>query len=801
MIAALQRLAPSIRAIMRRPGLALTRLLTVSLVITALAAVAALASASLFRRLPFPDADRLVQIYLLPPDTTDVTNSTALFPVVFEHLDARGPSFEAVAGIWVADRAVAGRGDPESISAGRVSANFFAMLGADLAIGRTFTEEDVKVDAPLVVLSHGLWTRMFGADPAVIGTVLQIDRRPHTVIGVASRDFDPAFTATQFWTPLRWSDSAALRATVVQTIGRLRPGATRATAIADLQPVLAAARQTLPDLLKSSTIAALDLRESRFGSRRNALVMLVVIVVALALIATANLANLTFADLSSRLGDIALRSALGGSARAIVIDEVLPCGIIAIAGSALGLWAAATAAPWMLSLDPALSQAGLSIEIDWRVALAGVAGAMTVMTTAVAIPSWRVARRDHVAFFSGTRLTDRRGRRRQSVLVAAQTAIALALMSAAALVVTTLQRNAAIDPGFDPSHVVTGQLRLAENAFPNHAARSRFIANVLERLSTTPGVAGAGTTLNPFIAGASFTTNVTVENAPRSDGQPYDLQFRRVSPGYFEAMHIRVIDGRSFQPTDTEARPPVAVVSESFARKFWPHGGAIGKRIRRGAATLPWAEIVGVVADVRDAGLIRETGPVMYTCYYQGSTAATAAGLVVRTAGDPRGAVPQIKRAIWAIDPAQPLSNIVLLDDYLASSLGPQQFRSWLVASCALSGILLAVIGIYGVTSRSVTERTKEVGIRIALGARPSNVWVRLVNSSLVAVIAGVGLGALLSVALDTGLVKLLPELGRSEWVFRVGSAVLVIAISTVATIVAARHAATIDPIRALRGD
>jgi len=790
-----------LRAILRRPGLAGARLITVAIVVAAIASVTAIASATLFRRLPFPAPDRLVSVYILASDTTDLTASVPLFPVVFNHLDARGPSLEAVAGIWQIDRAIAGNGEPESMSAGRVSSNFFAILGASLAAGRTFTEDEVKGDAPLVVLSHGLWTRMFGSDPAIVGTVVQIDRRPHTVIGVTARDFDPAFTATQFWTPLLVRDTGAVRATVVQTIGRLRRGATAADAARELQPAYDLARREVPDLLKGSAIGAVDLRQARFGSRANALLMLATVVAALALIATANLANLTFADLASRLGDLALRSALGGSIAAIVTSEVVPCAALALLGSMLGLWMAATATPWMLSLDPSLAAAGITITIDWRVALAGVSGALAVMAAAVAIPSWRMARRGQVGLVSGTRLTDPRGGRIRAWLVGAQTAVALVLLSAAALVVTTLQRNATVDPGFDRSRVVTGQLRLADSAFPDHASRVRFIRAVLERLRETPGIVGAGTTLNPFTVGASFTTNVSIEDAPRPDGQAYSMQFRRVSPGYFEAMRIRVMRGRAFQPTDTEGNPLVAVISESFARRYWPDRDPIGRRIKRGAAASPWAEIVGVVADVRDAGLSQDTGPIMYTSYYQGSTGATPAALVVRTAGDPRSAIQQIKQAVWAVDRAQPLSSIVVLDDYLNASIGPQQFRAWLVALCSGFGILLAVIGIYGVTARAVSERTREVGIRIALGGQPAQVWWGLVLASLRAALGGVAAGVLLSLLVDSTIVRLVPELGGSDWTFRFGAALIMIGTGSAAAIVAARHAAAIEPASALRGD
>lgn len=794
-------LTPALRTLVRRPGLSFARLITVAILVAAIAAVAAIASATLLRPLPFPDGDRLVQIYSIDNDITDVTRSTPLFPVEFEHLDVRGPSIESFASIWVFDRAMAGQGEPESVSGGRVTANFFSLLGGSLVAGRTFTDEEVRQDAPLVVLSHGLWQRMFGADPTIVGTTLHIDRRPHTVIGVTARTFEPLFTATQFWTPLRFGDVTTLRASVAQTIGRLRPGATAASATSDLDPVTRAARQHMPDLSTGSSVRAVDLRESRYGPRRNALVLLTVIVLTLGLLAMANLANLTMADLTARMSDFALRSALGGSAASIAATEIIPCIALAIGGSLVGLWLAATGVPWMLALDPSLSAAGLQIAIDWRVVLVSVLASFLVMGAAVIVPSWRMAGRDLLGSVGSSRLTDSRGGRLRAWLVGAQTAMALVLLSASALVVTTLQRNASRDPGFDAANVVTGQLRLSDNAFRDHAARVRFIQAVLEQLRHTPGVISAGTTLNLFTVGSSFTTNVSIEDVPRPDGTAYSTQFRRVLPGYFDALRIRVIRGRDFRDTDSNTTPPVAVVSESFAKQYWPTADAIGRRIKRGPASAPWAEIIGIVADVRDAGLTQDAGPVIYTSYYQSSTSATPAGLVVRTAGDPRSAIPQIKQAVWTHDPAQPLANIVVLEDYLSASLGPQQFRAWLVSLCSIFGILLSVIGIYGVTARSVAERTKEVGIRIALGGDPSNVWWRLVVASLRAVLTGVVGGGALSFMIDGGLVRLLPELGGTEWTFRVLAALVMIVAGAAASVVAARHAAAIEPIRALRGD
>jgi predicted permease len=792
-------LVSSLRPLIRRPGLALPRLATVATIVAAVASVTSIASATLLRPLPFPEPDRLVSIYSISNDTTDVTQSTPLFPVEFVHLDARGPSIESIAAIWVADRAIAGRNEPDSVAGGRVTASFFDMLGAPVTLGRVFTDEEVRQDAALVVLGHGSWTRLFGADANIIGRSIQIDRRPHTVIGVTGPRFEPAFTSTQFWTPLTFGDVTTLRASVAQTIGRLRRGASQQAANADLAAVTLAARHHMPDLLQGSSLGAIDLREARFGPRRNAIAMLLVIVAGLSLLATANLANLTMADLASRAGDFALRSALGGSARAIAMSDIIPCLALAIAGAAAGLWMAAAAVPWMLALDPSLGAAGLTIAIDWRVVAASVASSIAVMAVAVIIPAWRMAGRDPLAALGNTRSTDARGSRVRTILVGAQSAIALVLLSASALVVTTLQRNATRDPGFDRVNVVTGQLRLSETAFPDHAARVRFLTSALERVRNTPGVVGAGTTLNLFTAGGGFTTNLTVEDAPRPDGSAYATQFRRVSPGYFEAMKIRLVRGRTFHDTDTDTRPPVAVVSEALARRYWPNADPIGRRIKRGAATAPWLEIVGVVADVRDVGLTQDTGPVMYTCYYQGSTGATPAGLVVRTAGDPRTTIRQIKQAIWSVDPAQPLSSIVVLDDFLDASLGPQRFRAWLVALCSAFGLVLAVIGIYGVTSRSVAERTREVGIRIALGGHPSMVRWRLVIASVRAIAAGVAGGAILSLGVDNGIVRLLPEMGSTQWTFRIAAAAVMVIAGAAAAIAAAWQAASIEPVRALR--
>ena len=300
--------------------------------------------------------------------------------------------------------------------------------------------------------------------------------------------------------------------------------------------------------------------------------------------------------------------------------------------------------------------------------------------------------------------------------------MALVLLSSSALIVRTLLQTAEIDPGFDASGVVTAQIRLNTRTYPDEADRTRFVEQMLERVRATPGVIAAGTTLNFFLVNSPFFSVVQIEHQPQADGQPYTMQFRRISPGYFETMKIAVRQGRDFTPLDRAGRAPVALVSRSLAERFWPANEAVGKRIKRGAETTPWLEVVGVVDDVRDVGLDLAPADTVYTPFYQGSGAQAPVSLVVRD----RRAIrrDRFRRSAARCGPSIPTSRCRTSsrsNGFSSNTLGAQRFRATLISVCGLIGLLLATIGTYGVTARSVVERTREVGVRLALGGRPAH--------------------------------------------------------------------------------
>jgi putative ABC transport system permease protein len=791
------------RTLYSRPALALTRVLTIAVIIAAVSSVLAVANATIFNRLPYPSPGRLVRVALVAPGGDRATDTMTLYPIAFARLRDTGKGLASLEGSWLEDHAVTGAGEPETLSGVRVTPGYLPLLGASMVHGRTFSVEEALRQEPVVVLAHSTWMRLFGGDASVLGRTLTIDREAHTVIGVLSRHFESPSGTPDFYLPLDHRRNDALRATVIQTVGRLPAGGTIEQAESALATALAEAEREVPDLLRGHTVTVRDLGEALYGSRRPALVMLMIAVVALTFVAIANLTNLTIADQLGRQADFAIRLALGGSRFAIAKPEVAQCALIAALGLAAGLAAAASVLPGMLALDPSGAFVTERVAIDWRVVLASTVAAAVVMVTTVLIPFVRLSRAEPgmVLAASGRRLAgSRQSRRLRTVLVGMQAAITLVLLSSAALIVAALLRTAAVAPGFDATNVVTAQLRLSGEAFPDPEARARFVSQLLDRLRDVPGIIAAGTTLNRF-RGGSYTTNVSIEGQPTPDGTPYSLQFRRVSPGYFDAMRIKVISGRAFTLNDDATALPVAIVSRSFAERFWPAEDPIGRRVRRGAATSPPITIVGVVDDVRDAGLGVPPAPTLYTPFYQGSSAAAPVALVVRTAGNPAATIAAIKNAVWSVDPHQPLSHIVTLEDVLAASLGPQRFRAILVALCGAFGLLLATIGTYAVTARSVSERTREVGIRIAVGGDPRDVWWTLASQGARAVATGAVFGLGVSAIVDRSMVSLLPEIGDPTWRFRLSAAVALALVGTLSSVLAARRTVTIDPLRALQAE
>ena len=788
-----------LRRLTRRPGLTAARLATLAIVVASVTAALAVADTTLLKPLPFPHASRLVLVYLMPPGTSAFRDATPLDRWEFKRYHAELQRMERLEGIEPAQMAVSDTGEPESILGGRVSRGFFDLLGGAPALGRAFTPDEVAGNARLVVLGDAIWRRRFGGDPGIVGRAIRIDREPYTVIGVMRGDFEPAFTRTEFWTPLFVAQTTPANFTSVRTIGRLPSPEAAADTLGELRAIWTQMAAQAPALAGWS-VHQVDLHSGQYGPRRASAWMLLAAAIALMLIAVANLTNLTLADVLFRREEFALRGALGGSRAMIARPEFVECLTLAGAGALLGLIGAAWLLPALQSLNPADTARDGPISIDWRIWAASVAAAMAVMLGSAAVPVWRAAGR-YLAIGHGARggAGGRAASRIRLMLVAGQATLAVVLLATGALVVQALQRAADAAPGFDAGNVLTAQVRLTDAVLPTEVERTTFVRRMLEEVRATPGVIDAGITLNPFVAQGGISTIVRVEDQPRPDGTGYSVQFRRVSPGYFEAMRIQILDGRTLTDQDNAGTTPVAVVSRAFAKRFWGEASPVGRRIRRGSTSNIWQTIVGVVEDVRDVGLDLEPALTVYTAYYQQNAANFPVALVVRTAGDPATWEAAIKRAIWTVDASQPLANVRTMQNFLDETLGRRRFRATLVAVFGLIGTLLATIGIYGVTARSIAERTREVGIRVALGGEMRAVWMTMAATSARAVVAGALVGAGLSIAAIRGLAALLPEITGPTWIAAALAGLLLAATGVVTSMIAARRVLHVEPAQALR--
>ncbi len=706
-------------------------ILTVALVTGAGTSVAAFINATLVRPLPYPDADRLVGVHTMPPDGTSPADWNALHALDILRFRERLRRADAVEGAWREDKIVTtGAGEPSSVPAARVSPGFLALLGGKPIVGRLWTADEGLANARVCVLSYGLWQRMFGGDPAIVGRTIAIDRDPHVIIGVTQDGFRPSYLTSDLWTPLvlRMEALPNPRSTFIQGVARIAPGATAAQLNAEVEQVMRDLAAESPATHAGITAGIDSLRQREFGDQRTAAAILAAAVAALALIAVANLANLRLAQVIAERTDVALRVALGAGQWDLVRAQFTEGGLIAVMGGGLGIATAFLAMPVLRSIDPRSSAAIGAVPIDWRVLLGAWLLAAIVAIVSGLIPVWRESRRDLVAgmLSSGRRTTGtpQEARMRRG-LVAAEAALALVLLVSSAVFTSALSRAAHRDVGFDASNVLAGQLRMPEAAYPTVEARGAFARAVLERVRAVPGVVSAATTLNPFSPNGSYVTGVLIEGHAVPPGGDFTAAFRRVSDGYFSTMKIPILQGRAIGSEDRFDSMPVAVLSKSFAAKYWPGEDPMGRRLIRGKTAYT---VVGIAADVEDEGAGQSSASIFYIPFAQNSAALTGATLVVRTSGRPEDFAAGVRAAVLSVDPNQPLEKITTFEAFFRSSLGPDRFRGTLLGLLAVLGLTLTTVGIYGVTACTVEERARELGVRLVLGASPGGLFRMVVG-------------------------------------------------------------------------
>jgi putative ABC transport system permease protein len=730
------------RRLLRSPGDFLIPSATLAVVIGVGASIFAVVDGALLRPLPFPAPERLVRVFTMPPGAAEIRSRNPLASVDFVHFLEGTRTLDRLEVIWQRERSLVGTGDPIIVKAGNVSAGFFDLLGGKTVLGRTFSASEDVPGSGLAVLSDGLWKRVFGGAPTVIGRTVLIDGEPHVIIGVMANGFNPAYRESELWTPLGVSahNMPLPNATYLVSVGRLAPGRSLADArqeftllMGDLSRVAANRR--------GWTAGVVTLRDYQFGERRGALLVVAAMAGMLLLLAAANVTSFTVARTIARKNEFALRANIGAGRRdlfrLVALETLLVYGV----GLIGGLLLAGTGLPLILSLDPETARVLGPPSLDWRVgAAASVVAAMLGCVSSI-FPALRVLHGvDTPTGSSGIRTThSRRARRYQAGLVGIQTAIALTVLIVGGGLLEAFWRVSRVHPGFDAAGVLTAQVRLS-TSYATHEQRIAFMDALLDAIRRNPDIAAASCVSTPFIPGFTYGTAFEVENQPRPDGQMHRTNFRRVATDYFKTLRLPLLEGRDFLLSDRRTSPWVAIVSRSLADAAWPHQNPIGHRIRRSEPGTGWMTVVGIVGDVKDVSMTEGPDPTLYVLQEQHLPTTLPIGLVVRTRGDASAAAPQIRAAMASLDKAQVVDRFQPMSSYLSASLSSERFRTAMVAVFGFTGLLLVLVGLAGLTARMVAERTQEIGVRMALGAAPSRLWLSTTFDALKSV--GVGLAA-----------------------------------------------------------
>jgi len=816
MAAGLHELRYASRVLWRQRTATLVSIVTLTLAIGATTGIFTVVDATLLRALPFPAPDRLVQIcrkYNGP--VTSVST-----PKFIYWRDHGGDAFASVAAYDTlgAGFNLVASGRPDRVGGSRVSAGFFAAMGVPPLLGRDFRpEEDLPGQGKVVVVSYDLWQQRFEGRPDLIGQAITINGEPHTVIGIMPDGFSFPDKA-RLWTLFQFDPAAMTRENYFEVVGRMKPGLTLAQARETMNRAGDAFRTLYPDLMdKRETIYVAPLRERLYGSLRTALLVLLAAVGFVLLIACVNVANLQLAQASSRTAEIALRAALGASTWSIVRPLLIESMLLATISGILGICLAYASVPALLALSPLdLAQAS-TIRVDVWVLLFAMGMSLLCGILFGLLPAWQASRPDlDQVLRAGARRTTSgsRGRLRRA-LIAVEVALALMLTVGSFLLVKSLAKLRAIDPGFAIEHVVTMKLVLPEARYGTGETLAQFQERIEERLTSLPGVHGAvlAQTL-PLEDGFDLPFTIEGQYVPGTEKGVGDAFYRASGPGFFQTLQIPIRQGRLFDARDRRGALPVAIINESAAKQFWKGQNPIGQHIHVGqpfvknlADPTP-REIIGVVANVYERSLSTGTPAIVYVPLAQQNDGLTLSGvrllpfsIALRGEGSPASLAQAAQQAVAAIDPNQPISDVRLMREIVSHSLGSETFNAALLGSLALLALLLAAVGLYGVISHLVGQQTREIGIRMALGATQANVLRLFVQQALLLAGIGVVIGLFGARVLTRFLQSLLSDISTTDpWVFA-AAPILLLAVALIAAFTPALRASRVDPSSALRAE
>jgi putative ABC transport system permease protein len=789
----------AMRSLLRTPSFTAIAVLTLALGIGANTAIFSVVNAVLLRPLPFEDPSSLVTINEIRPDG----GSSPAAYLNFTDWQKQSDAFRSIALFRDLSFNLAGGAEPERIAGALVSADFFPTLGISPRLGRYFAEGEDRPGADgVTVISHGLWQRRFGGERDVVGRSLTVDGRALTVIGVAAPDFHFP-ERSDIWIPVSHDATDVLENRGLHAygvIGRLSPGVSIDRAAASLQSIAARLGGEYPATNKAWGIAVAPLHQSLVKSVRPTLLVLLGAVGFVLLIASANVANMMLARSVARRHELSIRTALGATRWRLVRQLLTESVLLALAGAVVGLALAAWGVDALLTLAPESLPAGADVVLDRSVL--GFTLGVSVVTSLIfgLVPAVHAAGRDIEASLResgrGSGGADRQRTRR--LLVVAEIALALLLLVGTGLMVQSFQRLQAVDPGFNPEGVVTATLSLPR-ADGDTARVIGFYQELVSRAGTLPGVTAAGAVSYLPLGRDGANYRFLVESQPVVEPQLRPRsEFNIVTPGYFATLQIPVLQGRDFDRRDRWDAAPVVVVSRTLARRFWPTESAVGKRLTLGEPSEDaWMTVIGVVGDAKQQSLDAEPRPQIYAPHAQVGVEEMA--LLVRTGTDPASIVPAVRDAVSAVDPAVPVSEVRQMTQVRSASISTERFRTLLLAAFGVLALALAAIGIYGVISYGVVQRSREIGIRMALGARRPEILRLVVGDGMLMVGIGIGLGLLAAAGLARFLESLLYAVRPGDPATFVAIAVLIAAVALAACILPARRAMRVDPAGTLR--
>jgi putative ABC transport system permease protein len=795
----------ALRRLFKAPGFTLVAVITLALGIGANSAIFSVVNGILLKPLPYPEPDRLVGVYhvteghravMSGPNFTDISRMTT--------------SFENAAAISTTRMILTGEGEPTRLAVAEVSASLFNVLRVRPALGRSFNaDENTPGRTHVVILSDGVWQQRFGSDPKVIGRQIRLDGVSREVIGVMPRGF--AYPSDrQAWLPIDYDESFVTKqrgAWFLSVVARLKPGVTPQQAAAEVETHGRNLAKQYPDANSEIGMTAYPLLEAMVGDIRRSVMILLGAVGFVLLIACTNVANLLLARSAARGSEMAVRTALGAGRGRLVAQLLTESVLLSLCGAAVGLLLAVWGVELLTNLKPAGIPRLDNVRVDGPVILFTILVALVTGVIFGLVPAFTATRGLTGSLKEGGRgaVTSRGGTRVRGVLVVTELALAVMLLAGAGLLMRSFTKLQAVDPGFKPEQALTFELTLPDARYEEDAPRIAFYDQLLPRLRNLPGVRAASAVMGLPLSGLDIIISFQVSGRPPvPPAQQPAMQVRVATPDYFSTVGIPLKRGRAFTEDDKAGAPRVVLITESAARQYFPGEDPIGKTITLGWGRGPGkpragGEVVGIVGDVKDAGLNEPNPPQIYMPLRQWPVSFMT--VVLKTSVPPTSLADAVRSEVYAIDSNLPLSNVSTLDAVVAKSISQQRFYMLLLSIFASVALVLAAIGIFGVLSYAVSQRTREIGIRMALGAQGRTVIGLIVRQAMILVVSGVTAGTIAALFLSQTMSRMLFNVTPTDPATFAAVAGVLVGVALFASYLPARRATRVDPIVALRAE